>query len=266
MSKKDKKNYQVDKPRKSFFSKYKFIIIPILSVLIPATLYVIGFSYHSGKLNRFGINNEFFQRSAEYYFLQGYFISSNAVFSLINYGKLVLFITVAIWFSYFYVTGFQRIGDHLRTKKEKRKEKKKNNIKHENKKETTITTIVLDTLDDSLVYLIKGGCAAILTFLFILSYYVVFGAASSQQGVSSAEKVQKEFSGCDQKVKQAYDCIFLFDKKGLLKDKGYFIASNGENIAIWTGEKAKRYSLNDYEVEFLSAAKKSTEVKDKNNK
>jgi len=228
--------------RSNVFNKFKFIIIPFMGAFIPATIYFIGFSYHSGHLEGFGIENEFFQRNAEYYFMQGYYIVTGAISSMIYYVKLLLFIFGLTFSTYFYINLIKRIDLYKKGKKG-----------DEVRSKSGLLMIFAHTTIDSSKLILKIVFATLLIYIFVIFYYMLFGKVSNEYGISNAQKLKNEFIDCDLKKEHSYDCVYIVNDDSSIKASGIVIASSDESIALWTGDKAMRFSSNNYEIHFKPA-------------
>ncbi len=106
----------------NFFYKNKAIILTILGVILTSIVYLAGFSFHSGKISEFGVYNEFFPRSSEYYLLQGFYVISWGLLSflkyLVQFGWMII-IPLGISFFFFNLPKVPRINNWLVKKKVK---------------------------------------------------------------------------------------------------------------------------------------------------
>mgnify|MGYP006981763414 CR=1 FL=1 len=91
--------------------------------------------------------------------------------------------------------------------------------------------------------------------MIFLLYYLIFGNASSDYGYKSGQNLKGKYEGCNIEKAYDYDCIYLYGSDNVLRAGGLFVASSGENIALWTEGLTKRYDLKQYEVVFKPAEK-----------
>jgi hypothetical protein len=222
-------------------------ITALFGILISVS-YAFGYLYDQGYLNVYGLSPEYFTRTTADYIFKFFYVFLLAVVGIFkisfeNIGYLLLCAVVAMLF--FLLLQNKNKENRLPNKLVKIIEK----IKLNNRVFNAVKSLVF------LIYFIFTG---VLGMYLILSLTIILWSPL-MVGKKDAMKEMNTFSGCTLGELKPYSCVYVYREKAMMLS-GSLIAKSDKNIAIWNGNKAVVYPLDNEIIIIEKAMKKKQKI------
>lgn len=217
------------------------IILSMITILVPI-LYLIGYSYHLGKLETFGAEIEFYPKPIQDYFISAFFIflhSGNELIKLVSGNKIFIFVFIVGTLFIFICASI--VWDKNREKIAQL------DVKAENFRETNHSEFLKQP-----VFFILFSLLSLLLFLLVLLIGMVLFYGSYKVGGNYAKNHLENFVACEDIDNS---CTFIYEGKEKQLE-GIFVAKSDKYIAIWNGEETIDYPLNSTTIIKRKVSKK----------
>ena len=197
-------------------------------------------------LDEFGVNNEFFPRSTNYYLLQGFYVIS---WGLLAFLKNIIFygwIAAIPLGMAFFIVNLNKIPKINRWLEKKRAQQ--NN-------EYTLVSLFFETV----AFMIVTLFLPILVISIFGLNYIVFAELSNDYGKESSKLIIENFDknkGCDLDKDKPYDCAFVFSSNQELLNDGVVVAKHEDEYLLWDGKTAQIYKGSKTSIKFKNGKHK----------